>query len=196
MAPSSFPFPRVAAPIEGLPVALLWEAASWALTLGAILTVNWGFVTCSDFVSGCASFHSWAIEWTVFALWPLGSAVATSALAAASRVWGGRACRALECGVPFELTLARALAVGQSAAAGILLAVVAANEGYGTSGAGPLGADLQLGPGIGSLGLHLALAVMRIRDAARVRARTTVVAGTARSRRASRGDVPNEERRA
>lgn len=182
--PSSYAFARVAPHVQAAPIVLLWEIASWALTLGAVLTVNWGFVTCNDFLRGCASFHSWAIEWTVFALWPLGSAVAISTLAAAHRLGRACVCRAIECGLPLELMVVRSIAVGQAAATGILLAVVAVNAAYGTSGAGQLGADLQLGPGIGSLGCHAALAVMRAREAAYVRAHTTF--GSARTRRESR----------
>jgi hypothetical protein len=150
-------------------LVLLELAAYWALTVGAVLTVNWGFVTCSAFLVGCASLRSWAIEWVVFALWPVAAALAVSALALGSRVGVRFDCRALACGVPGDLMVANAVAIGQLAAAGLLLAVVTANVAYGSSGAGALGTSLQLGPGIGALGCHWALALLYAREAALVR---------------------------
>lgn len=192
--PSSLGVARFAPEARPAPTVVLWEVASWALTVGAVLTVNWGFVTCSSILSdlarGCASFHSWAIEWTVFALWPIGSALALSALAGAHVLGRACVCRALACGLPFELMVVRSVAVGQGCAAAILLAVVAANGIYGSSKAGALGADLQLGPGIGSLCSHAALAVMRARQALYVRAHTTFgSAGHARREPSHEPDV-------
>ncbi|KAJ1623070.1 hypothetical protein T492DRAFT_1057760, partial [Pavlovales sp. CCMP2436] len=164
---------RVRVPPAPAKVVGLLLLADWVLTLGAVLTVNWGFVTCSNFLQGCGTFHSWAIEWAVFALWPIGSAVAMTTLHAVHRLGRACDCRAIACGVPSELMVVRAVAVGQVGAAGILLAVISANSAYGTSGAGALGADLAIGPGLGALGCHTSLAVLRVREAVLVRRHTT-----------------------
>lgn len=67
-----------------------------------------------------------------------------------------------------ELRTARAIALGQVMLVALQLAVVIANCALGTSGAYTSGAELQLGPGLGALGLHAALALVRLRWAAHI----------------------------
>ncbi|KAG8465093.1 hypothetical protein KFE25_012456 [Diacronema lutheri] len=147
------PLPRMTVP--------LWIVVEWSLTVGAIRTNSLGSVICSDFLQSCAGGHNFLFDFCVFVAWPVGSLVAATMVLANQL---GRRGGCAPCQGKCERTTVLGIARGQVVLAVAQLAVVSANEVLGSSAAFVTqGAQLQLGPGIGALGLHVALALVRLR---------------------------------
>lgn len=153
------PAPEPPLPALSRLAVALWITAELALTYGAVQTNALGAVICNDPLQSCGAIHHFWFEWLAFQAWPVGSAVAATMLLA--NQLGGRGGCAPGKGC-CELRTARAIALCQILLAALQLAIVAANSALGTSGAYESGAELQAGPGLGALGLHATLALVRL----------------------------------